>query len=86
MHGIIRRSSTFNTGRIEHLYADPRAHVTGAKFKLHYGDLTDGSSLVRVLADVRPTEVYNLGAQSHVKVSFEVPEYTADTDGIGVSS
>jgi len=82
VHGIIRRASTFNTGRIQHLYADSRTHRQGS-MKLHYGDLTDSSCLVKIIADVQPEEIYNLGAQSHVKVSFDLAEYTADTDGIG---
>lgn len=81
VHGIKRRSSLFNTERIDHLYQDP--HVPNTKLKLHYGDLTDTSNLVRILKDVEPDEVYNLGAQSHVAVSFESPEYTADVDAIG---
>jgi GDPmannose 4,6-dehydratase len=81
VHGIKRRSSLFNTDRIDHLYQDP--HVHGRRLILHYGDLTDGSSLVRVLQDAQPDEVYNLGAQSHVAVSFEEPEYTANSDGLG---
>jgi GDPmannose 4,6-dehydratase len=81
VHGIKRRSSSFNTERIDHLYQDP--HVENKKFILHYGDLTDTSNLVRIIQQVQPDEIYNLGAQSHVQVSFEVPEYTADTDGIG---
>ena len=81
MHGLIRRSSNFNTSRIDHLYADP--HVPGTQLFLHHGDLTDGSRLVTIIADLRPDEVYNLGAQSHVRVSFEEPEYTADTTGVG---
>ena len=81
VHGIKRRASLFNTERIDHIYQDP--HVESARFKLHYGDLTDTSNLTRILAEVRPDEVYNLGAQSHVAVSFESPEYTADVDGIG---
>jgi GDPmannose 4,6-dehydratase len=81
VHGIKRRSSSFNTARIDHLYEDP--HSKTARFFLHYGDMTDTSSLVRILQEVQPDEIYNLGAQSHVRVSFEVPEYTADTDGIG---
>jgi len=81
VHGIKRRSSSFNTERIDHLYQDP--HVTGKRFILHYGDLTDTSNLVRIIQEVQPDEIYNLGAQSHVQVSFEVPEYTADTDGMG---
>jgi GDPmannose 4,6-dehydratase len=76
VHGIMRRSSSFNTGRVDHIYANPR-------FKLHFADLTDGGSLERVLSDVKPEEVYNLGAQSHVRVSFDLPEYTCDTVGIG---
>jgi GDPmannose 4,6-dehydratase len=81
VHGIKRRSSSFNTERIDHLYQDP--HEKEKKFILHYGDLTDTSNLVRIIQQVQPNEIYNLGAQSHVQVSFEVPEYTADTDGIG---
>jgi GDPmannose 4,6-dehydratase len=81
VHGIKRRSSSFNTERIDHLYQDP--HEQNKRFFLHYGDLTDTSNLVRIIQEVQPDEIYNLGAQSHVQVSFEVPEYTADTDGIG---
>jgi GDPmannose 4,6-dehydratase len=81
VHGIIRRSSSFNTGRIEHLYQDP--HDTGRHLILHYGDLTDGMSLVRLIQKVQPHEIYNLGAQSHVRVSFDIPEYTADATGVG---
>ena len=81
VHGIKRRSSSFNTGRIDHLYHD--RHVPGASFKLHYGDLTDATNLIRVLSQVQPTEIYNLGAQSHVAVSFETPEYTANSDALG---
>jgi GDPmannose 4,6-dehydratase len=81
VHGIKRRSSSFNTDRVDHLYQDP--HVKGKNFILHYGDLTDTSNLVRIIQEVQPDEIYNLGAQSHVQVSFEVPEYTADTDGMG---
>jgi len=81
VHGIKRRASSFNTQRIDHIYEDP--HVDNAHFKLHYGDLTDTSNLTRILSEVQPDEVYNLGAQSHVAVSFEAPEYTADVDGIG---
>jgi len=81
VHGMLRRASLFNTDRIDHLYHDP--HVTGANLTLHYGDLSDGTALRRVLEKVQPDEVYNLGAQSHVKVSFEVPEYTADIDALG---
>jgi len=81
VHGIKRRASSFNTQRIDHIYQDP--HVDNARLKLHYGDLTDSSNLTRILAEVQPDEVYNLGAQSHVAVSFESPEYTADVDAIG---
>lgn len=81
VHGIKRRASLFNTARVDHIYEDP--HVDNARFKLHYGDLTDTSNLTRILREVEPDEVYNLGAQSHVAVSFEAPEYTADVDGIG---
>ena len=81
VHGIIRRSSTFNTERIDHLYVDPHEH--GARVFLHYGDLSDGTSLRRVLERVEPDEIYNLAAQSHVRVSFDEPEYTADVDALG---
>ncbi|TCL07338.1 GDP-mannose 4,6-dehydratase [Sodalis ligni] len=81
VHGIKRRASLFNTGRVDQIYQDP--HDANPKFYLHYGDLTDTSNLTRILAEVRPDEVYNLGAMSHVAVSFESPEYTADADGIG---
>lgn len=81
VHGIKRRASLFNTQRVDHIYEDP--HVEHQRFVLHYGDLTDSSNLTRILAEVRPDEVYNLGAQSHVAVSFEAPEYTADVDAIG---
>ncbi|KAF9484125.1 GDP-mannose 4,6-dehydratase [Pholiota conissans] len=81
VHGIIRRSSSFNTGRLHHLYEDQ--HERPSKFKLHYGDLSDSTNLVYIIAQVQPTEVYNLGAQSHVKVSFEMAEYTGDVDGLG---
>jgi GDPmannose 4,6-dehydratase len=81
VHGIKRRSSLFNTERIDHLYQDP--HESNAKLVLHYGDLTDGSNLTRIVQQVQPDEVYNLGAQSHVAVSFESPEYTADVDAMG---
>lgn len=81
VHGIKRRSSLFNTQRIDHIYEDP--HQDKARFKLHYGDLTDSSNLTRLLRDIEPDEVYNLGAQSHVAVSFESPEYTADVDALG---
>lgn len=80
VHGLIRRSSSFNTGRLEHLYADPHNRP---RMHLHYGDLTDSSSLVHLLAKIRPSEVYNLGAQSHVKVSFELAEYTGEVDALG---
>mmetsp|Transcript_42808 Transcript_42808/g.130188 ORF Transcript_42808/g.130188 Transcript_42808/m.130188 type:complete len:366 (-) Transcript_42808:90-1187(-) len=82
VHGIIRRSSSFNTGRIDHIYKD--RHETGVKLYLHYGDLCDATNLITIIAKVRPTEIYNLGAMSHVKVSFDMPEYTADCDGVGV--
>jgi GDPmannose 4,6-dehydratase len=81
IHGIKRRSSLINTGRIDHLYQDP--HVENQNFILHYGDLTDSTNLIRIIQDVRPDEIYNLGAQSHVKVSFETPEYTANSDALG---
>ncbi len=81
VHGIKRRASVFNTQRVDHIYEDP--HTQNNRFKLHYGDLSDTSNLTRVLSEVEPDEVYNLGAQSHVAVSFEAPEYTADVDGIG---
>jgi len=81
VHGIIRRSSTFNTQRIEHLYQD--RHASGVKLTLHYGDLTDSCNLISILSEVKPTEIYNLGAQSHVKVSFQMSEYTANVDGLG---
>ena len=81
VHGIKRRSSLFNTQRVDHIYQDP--HVENSRFKLHYGDLSDTSNLTRILRDIEPDEVYNLGAQSHVAVSFESPEYTADIDGVG---
>ena len=82
VHGLRRRSSSFNTSRIEHLYQDP--HSAGARLFLHYGDLTDGGSLLRVIQDVQPDEIYNLAAQSHVAVSFESPEYTGNADALGV--
>ncbi len=81
VHGIKRRASSFNTQRVDHIYQDP--HITNANFKLHYGDLTDTSNLIRIIQETRPDEIYNLGAQSHVAVSFESPEYTADVDAIG---
>jgi GDPmannose 4,6-dehydratase len=82
VHGVKRRSSLFNTDRIDHLYHDP--HDAGVKFKLHYGDLTDSTNLIRIIQEVQPDEIYNLAAQSHVKVSFDTPEYTANADGVGV--
>ncbi len=81
VHGVKRRSSLFNTGRIDHLYQDP--HEKNVRFKLHYGDLTDSTNLIRIIQEVQPDEIYNLGAMSHVQVSFETPEYTANADGIG---
>ncbi len=81
MHGIIRRSSSFNTGRIEHLYKD--MHGSDVRLFLHYGDLTDSSNLFHIISEVKPCEIYNLGAMSHVKVSFEMSEYTAEADGVG---
>jgi GDPmannose 4,6-dehydratase len=81
VHGIKRRSSLFNTDRIDHLYHDP--HEPNVKFKLHYGDLTDSTNLIRLVQEIQPDEIYNLAAQSHVKVSFDTPEYTANADGIG---
>jgi len=81
VHGIIRRASTFNTSRIDHLYADP--HVNGVRMFLHYGDLSDSVNLVKLLYDLKPDEIYHLGAQSHVRVSFDIPEYTADVTGVG---
>ncbi|XP_060722432.1 GDP-mannose 4,6 dehydratase isoform X2 [Tachysurus vachellii] len=89
VHGILRRSSSFNTGRIEHLYHNPQTHTEGSSerstgyMKLHYGDLTDSTCLVKIINEVKPTEIYNLGAQSHVKISFDLAEYTADVDGVG---
>src|ERR1700744_6159803 len=82
VHGIKRRASSFNTERIDHLYHDP--HEPNVKFKLHYGDLTDSTNLARLVQEIQPDEIYNLGAQSHVKVSFDTPEYTANADGVGV--
>jgi len=81
VHGVKRRSSSFNTDRIDHLYLDP--HITEANFFLHYGDLTDATNLIRIIQEVQPTEIYNLAAQSHVQVSFETPEYTANADALG---
>src|ERR1700742_1755946 len=82
VHGIKRRSSSFNTGRIEHLYQDP--HEANQRFILHFGDMTDATNLIRVVQQIQPDEIYNLAAQSHVQVSFETAEYTANADGIGV--
>jgi len=82
VHGVKRRSSLFNTERIDHLYHDP--HEPNVKFKLHYGDLTDSTNLIRLVQEIQPDEIYNLAAQSHVKVSFDTPEYTANADGVGV--
>ena len=81
VHGIIRRASTFNTSRIDHLYADP--HINGVRMFLHYGDLGDSVNLVKLLYELKPDEIYHLGAQSHVRVSFEIPEYTSDITGVG---
>ena len=81
VHGIKRRSSSFNTARVDHLYQDP--HGAGVRFFLHYGDMTDATNLIRIIQEVQPTEIYNLAAQSHVRVSFETPEYTANADALG---
>ncbi len=81
VHGIKRRASSFNTQRVDHIYQDP--HIENARFKLHYGDLSDSSNLIRIIQETQPDEIYNLGAQSHVAVSFESPEYTAEVDGMG---
>ncbi|WP_328702863.1 GDP-mannose 4,6-dehydratase [Arenibaculum pallidiluteum] len=81
VHGVKRRSSSFNTGRVEHLYRDP--HEAGVRFLMHYGDLTDATNLIRLVQETQPDEIYNLAAQSHVQVSFETPEYTANADGLG---
>ena len=81
VHGIKRRSSSFNTGRVDHLYEDP--HVDHRNFILHHGDLTDSTNLIRIIQETQPDELYNLAAQSHVKVSFETPEYTANSDALG---
>src|SRR3982751_590057 len=81
VHGIIRRASTFNTSRIDHLYADP--HINGVRVFLHYGDLADSVNLVKLLYELKPDEIYHLGAQSHVRVSFDIPEYTYDVTGVG---
>ena len=81
VHGIKRRSSSFNTGRIDHFYVDP--HLEGARFFMHYGDLTDATNIIRIVQETKPAEIYNLAAQSHVQVSFETPEYTANADALG---
>jgi GDPmannose 4,6-dehydratase len=81
VHGIKRRSSSFNTARVDHLYVDP--HISSARFFMHYGDLTDATNLIRIVQETQPDEIYNLAAQSHVQVSFETPEYTANADGVG---
>src|SRR5215212_2734809 len=81
VHGVKRRSSSLNTQRVDHLYVDP--HTPNARFFLHYGDLTDATNLIRLIQETQPTEIYNLGAQSHVQVSFETPEYTANSDALG---
>src|SRR6202046_1376106 len=81
VHGIKRRSSSFNTARVDHLYKDP--HGSGVRFFLHYGDMTDSTNLIRIIQEVQPAEIYNLAAQSHVRVSFETPEYTANADALG---
>ena len=82
VHGVKRRASSFNSERIDHLYQDP--HKSGTRFFLHYGDLTDSTNLIRLVQETQPDEIYNLAAQSHVQVSFETAEYTANADGIGV--
>ena len=82
VHGIKRRASSFNTERIDHLYEDP--HDPNRNFYLHYGDLTDSTNLIKIIGEIRPHEIYNLGAQSHVAVSFESPEYTANCDALGI--
>src|SRR6266403_1330646 len=81
VHGIIRRASTFNTSRIDHLYADP--HINGVRMFLHYGDLSDSVNLVKLLYNLKPDEIYHLAAQSHVRVSFDIPEYTSNVTGVG---
>src|SRR5438445_11385621 len=81
VHGVKRRSSSFNTERVDHLYADP--HLSDVKFLMHYGDMTDATNLIRLMQEIQPTEIYNLAAQSHVQVSFETPEYTANADALG---
>ncbi|KAI6213183.1 GDP-D-mannose dehydratase [Aphelenchoides besseyi] len=83
VHGVIRRSSSFNTARIEHLYSNPVTHSGSATFSLHYGDMTDSSCLIKLISTIQPSEVYHLAAQSHVKVSFDLPEYTAEVDAVG---
>src|SRR6188474_3164777 len=82
VHGIKRRNSQFNTDRVDHLYIDK--HEKDVKFKMHYGDLSDSTNVIRIIQETKPDEIYNLGAMSHVRVSFETPEYTADVDGIDV--
>ncbi len=82
VHGIKRRSSLLNTDRVDHLYQDQ--HAQDVRFKLHYGDMTDATNLIRVIQETQPTEIYNLAAQSHVQVNFETPEYTANADALGV--
>jgi GDPmannose 4,6-dehydratase len=82
VHGIIRRASTFNTSRIDHLHEDPRIH--DVTFHLHFGDLADANTIRKLIYKIHPDEIYNLGAQSHVRVSFDIPEYTANTTGLGV--
>jgi GDPmannose 4,6-dehydratase len=84
VHGIIRRASTFNTGRIDHLYQDP--HISGVRLILHYGDIADSTNLIKLLYRIQPDEIYHLAAQSHVRVSFDIPEYTGDVTGLGNSA
>ena len=81
VHGVKRRSSSFNTERVDHLYEDP--HLSNVRFFMHYGDMTDSTNLIRIVQETKPTEIYNLAAQSHVQVSFETPEYTANADAVG---
>ena len=81
VHGVKRRSSSLNTARVDHLYRDP--HESNVQFRMHYGDMTDATNLIRIIQEVRPTEIYNLAAQSHVQVSFETAEYTANADALG---
>src|SRR5512137_1740649 len=83
VHGLIRRASTFNTSRIDHIYIDP--HETGARFFLHFGDLSDSEQIANIIYNTRPDEVYHLGAQSHVRVSFDIPEYTGNVTGLGTT-